>query len=665
MTDSPARYSMTLSLNLLNHLGLNLYSNSAAVLAEVVANAWDADAENVDIVVDLTAKRAIVTDDGHGMTAAEVNLKYLTIGYQRRAAAGGAFSPLHNRPVMGRKGIGKLSLFSIADTIEVHTVKGAEKSGFRMSLAKIRETIESGQGEYHPEEIDSSAISITKGTRIVLSDPRRSFSRVARALRRRLARRFSVIGDRYKFAIALDGNPISIADREYYSKLEYAWVYGGAGEEASTLAKNLKASIPRDTVVTVKNEDESETEFKIEGWIGSVLEVSDLRDEDENLNSVIVMVRGKLAQEDILEECGATGMVTKYLIGEIHADFLDNDAQQDIATSSRQSIVEDDPRYVALRDFMKKEIIAIRYDWTNHRGNAGTSKALQVPELRDWFKTLSTDDQRRARSLFGKINQLTTESEAERRKLLKHSVLAFESFRYKKNLDAIENLTAEDLESVAKIFSEFDDIEATLYHQIVNERVEVIRVLREKVEGNAKEKVIQQHLFTHLWLLDPSWERSTGTEYMEQSVKKEFDEIDAGLTDDEKAGRLDLKYQTASGKHVIIELKRASVVLSTSDVSQQMGKYRSALSKMLAKTGRAREPIECVCVVGRPLRDWDDEPSGRDESARMLMVKHMRVVLYDELIDQAYRAYQTYLEKSQSRGRVLALIQSIEKHDFE
>ncbi len=44
-------YRMTLSLNVLNHLGLNLYSNIPAVLSEVVANAWDADAKVVDIIV--------------------------------------------------------------------------------------------------------------------------------------------------------------------------------------------------------------------------------------------------------------------------------------------------------------------------------------------------------------------------------------------------------------------------------------------------------------------------------------------------------------------------------------------------------------------------------------------------------------------------------------
>ena len=42
-------YRMTVDLNVLDHLGLNLYSNIAAVLTEAVANAWDADAETVDI----------------------------------------------------------------------------------------------------------------------------------------------------------------------------------------------------------------------------------------------------------------------------------------------------------------------------------------------------------------------------------------------------------------------------------------------------------------------------------------------------------------------------------------------------------------------------------------------------------------------------------------
>ncbi|RYF30841.1 MAG: hypothetical protein EOO38_32025 [Cytophagaceae bacterium] len=38
---------------------------------------------------------------------------------------------------MGRKGIGKLSLFSLADTVEVHSVKDGQKCALRMSAADI------------------------------------------------------------------------------------------------------------------------------------------------------------------------------------------------------------------------------------------------------------------------------------------------------------------------------------------------------------------------------------------------------------------------------------------------------------------------------------------------------------------------------------------------
>ncbi len=58
-------YKMSINLNILNHLGLKLYSNVPAVLSEAVANSWDADAENVRI--EITPDKITITDDGHGI----------------------------------------------------------------------------------------------------------------------------------------------------------------------------------------------------------------------------------------------------------------------------------------------------------------------------------------------------------------------------------------------------------------------------------------------------------------------------------------------------------------------------------------------------------------------------------------------------------------------
>ena len=178
-------------------------------------------------------------------------------------------------------------------------------------------------------------------------------------------------------------------------------------------------------------------------------------------------------------------------------------------------------------------------------------------------------------------------------------MLAFESLRYKDSLDALDAVTAESLEGLIPIFATLDDIEATLYHQIVSERIKVIDAFRGKVEEAALEKVVQEHLFNHLWLLDPAWERATDGTYMEQSVAKEFADIELNLTPEEKAGRLDIRYKKTTGENVIVELKKADRVVKATELIEQVGKYRQALLKALRAVGHDDEPIRIVCVVGR------------------------------------------------------------------
>ena len=76
------KYTMSLSLNVLNHLGINLYSNIPAVLSEIVANSWDADAENV--FISISNNEIIIEDDGCGMTTNDINEHFLKVGYQKR-----------------------------------------------------------------------------------------------------------------------------------------------------------------------------------------------------------------------------------------------------------------------------------------------------------------------------------------------------------------------------------------------------------------------------------------------------------------------------------------------------------------------------------------------------------------------------------------------------
>lgn len=82
---------MSISLNALEHLGINLYSNIPAVLSEIVANAWDADAQNVAVTVDKAKETITIEDNGAGMNRDGVIDRFLTVGFKRREAMGRPF----------------------------------------------------------------------------------------------------------------------------------------------------------------------------------------------------------------------------------------------------------------------------------------------------------------------------------------------------------------------------------------------------------------------------------------------------------------------------------------------------------------------------------------------------------------------------------------------
>ena len=657
--DKP-KYQMSINLNVLNHLGLNLYSNVPAVLSEVVANSWDADASEVDIEIE--PGKITITDNGHGMTFDEVNEKYLNVGYERRKHDA-VRTPQYDRPVMGRKGIGKLSLFSIADTVEVQTVKGDGKHGFVMSARKITAQIGAQDSStYHPDPLSDDQITLNReGTRIVLTGLKKRGSQTPTALRKRLARRFSIIGPEHNFTVSVNGVAVQITDRDCFHKLQYLWYYGEESDKYTEFCDSgeLESDEEREGKISVQSEENAEpAPYQVTGWIGTVVGSGDLQDDDDNLNKIGIMARGKLVQEDILEAFTEGGLYTKYLIGEIHADFLDLDDQDDIATSNRQELIKDAPRYQALSRWIKDELRHIANQWTALRSENGEEEARQIPAIDRWMKTLGPDKRRQAKSMFGKIGQLTLE-EDERMELYRHGVLAYESLKYKDYLSALDSVSPENIKKFTTIFAELDDIEASLYYQIIQERIRVIETLREQVQNNVVEKVIQKHLYEHLWLLDPSWDRATETPFMEQNVKIEFDKLDANLTEAEQRGRFDIKYKMTSGKHIIIELKRANRRLSQYELLEQVEKYGEALRKLIRQIGK-NEPVEIVCIVGQPLIQWAN-PEQTERSKRMMETQNVRVVLYAELIAGAYQSYAAFLEKNREAGRVYQLIQEIDK----
>jgi hypothetical protein len=652
-TSASPTFEMTVDLNVLDHLGINLYSNIAAVLTEAVANAWDADAETVQIRVDPSHEWIEIEDDGVGMSIQDLNEKYLRVGYRRRdedAAYGRVTAK--GRPVMGRKGLGKLSLFSISDVIELQSAKDDQAHGFKMSVDGIHQAVAAKQ-PYHPEPLPAGAVTVTRGTKLILRQIKRQrLGKGVAALRKRLARRFSIIGEAHGFKISIDGQPITAADRGDLPKAQFLWTFEGHDLEPSTISHVLERESLPDRF------EAWDSSWRVSGWLGTARKPKDLDDEEAgNLNGIVVFARGRLFHENVLDRLNDGRLYTKYLTGQIEADFLDADDQPDIATSDRQRVQEDDERYMQLLAFLRSSLTQVEKRWNEWRRKHEVEKAKESsPALKDWFDSLGEGYRKSAETLIAKLSALPVDEEEDRKVLYRHGVLAFERMKLR---GSTEELAANigSVDKLLAILADRDALEASLYRDIVKSRLDAIRGLQNLVDEDAKEKALQQYLFDHLWLLDPSWERATGSEIMESRLAEEGVVV-SDLTEKEALGRVDIKYRTMAGKHIVVELKKAGRRMKLLELQEQGQTYVDKIRKILASRNEMSPNIEVIFVLGKPV---DEETSNPDrlKSSMAAISPGSRIVHYDTLIHGAQEAYSQYLDQSKKLDKLEKIVSGI------
>lgn len=647
-------YRMTVDLNVLDHLGINLYSNIAAVLTEAVANAWDADAQSVEITINSDAEWIEIVDDGIGMTVADMNEKYLRVGYRRREEDDThGRTTAKGRQVMGRKGLGKLSLFSIANLIDVQSAKDGQSHGLRMSVDGIHKSVENKEPFYRPDPLPAGEVTVTKGTKIVLRDIKRQrLGRGAAALRKRLARRFSVIGALHDFSITIDGQPITTDDRGDLPIVQFLWTMGEFEPEPASIPKVLE----RETLP--HRFDGWDATWSVDGWIGTARLPKQLDSEDAgNLNGIVVFARGRLFHENILDKVNDGRLYTKYLTGQIEADFLDEDDEPDIATSDRQRVQEDDPRYAQLLAFLRSRLTQVEKRWTEWRRKHEVDKAKETsPALAEWFETLPEGFRKSAETLIAKLSALPVDEDEDRKLLYRHGILAFERMRIRGSTEEFV-ASIHNVDQLLTVLADRDFLEASLYRDIVKSRLDAIKDFQEIVDEDAKEKVLQQYLFDHLWLLDPAWERATDSEIMESRLTAEGVIID-DLTEKERLGRVDIAYRTNAGKHIIVELKKAGRKMKLLELQEQGQTYVDKLRKILLAQEENAPNIEVVFVVGKPLDDEKDNPE-RVKNSMAAISPGSRIVHYNSLIAGAQTAYSGYLKKSRELDRLENIVDRI------
>lgn len=123
--------NLTASARLIMQLGEQLIEDELVALLELIKNAYDADANNVDVVIDTDTVtpygkgRIEIKDDGNGMIPSIVRNSFLRLSTSFKEEE--KSSIYYHRRVLGKKGIGRLSFQRLGNYITVETVPNVER----------------------------------------------------------------------------------------------------------------------------------------------------------------------------------------------------------------------------------------------------------------------------------------------------------------------------------------------------------------------------------------------------------------------------------------------------------------------------------------------------------------------------------------------------------
>ena len=362
------KYRLEVDPRILELLGPNLYTNIYYVLAELIANAYDADAKNVYIIAGRDDIR--VEDDGHGMSYAAGDItKYLNVAGVSRTTEKDSLTKSKKRRKMGRKGVGKLAALSVSENVDVLTVAKGEKSGFVLTR--------------HPENgHELKAIPDAKvvferiknhGSAIIMRHPQYRLHKTLAAVKRNLLKIFPLVDSSFRIHVIRGKESVTIDDFDRSIMGELCTLIT-LGDRFASLGNFVPDSYPKrrnDLVsaqdanilpVTMKANDGKEYEYSLEvlGWIGTYkttrgrkAEMTDFPD-----NFISLFANEKMGEFNILPVVGQNKLNEVYVVGQLHVDLFELTELPDIALSNRQGYKSDDPRYEAVRDYVRKELLA-------------------------------------------------------------------------------------------------------------------------------------------------------------------------------------------------------------------------------------------------------------------------------------------------------------------
>ncbi|XLP07069.1 ATP-binding protein [Alteromonas marina] len=398
-------YEINIDPRILELLGPNLYTNIYYVLAELIANAYDANANNVYIVSDNDS--ITVEDDGHGMSYEVGVKKFLNIAQESRTNDEESFVPGSDkrRRKMGRKGVGKLAALSVSENVEVRTIKDGDKSGFILSR-RVND-------DHKLEPIDEGSIHFLRienqGTSIVMKAPQYKIHKTLRAAKNNLLKIFPLVNEDFRIHVQI-GNKSDVIDS--FEK-EIIQGLGGLitlGEEFSFLHKHFnsqlnlspeeeeklhirKKSYIEKLNLADRNGDEKEFTLEIKGWIGAYRSSRGKKQDQTDFpdNFISILSNKKMGEFNVLPLVGKNALSEVYVVGQLHIDLFEETMLPDMALSNRQGYKSDDKRYEVATKYIRDELlplaISLRTKYSSFKKNkADLEKNKKNKEREEKFK---------------------------------------------------------------------------------------------------------------------------------------------------------------------------------------------------------------------------------------------------------------------------------------
>lgn len=386
---------ITFDPSTIEDLGVRMYSHLPPALAELVANAYDADAENVSLKLnDSGEKEIIVEDDGLGMSFDEINDKFLRIGRKRRTEDETEVTPKHGRKIIGKKGLGKLAFFGIAHEVEICTKKDGKETVFKMAWKDIKKK---KAGVYKPDIIKKDGDCLQPdGTRITLRKVQRKTGFSPEDLANSLSKIF-IVESNFRVEIWHNSHgPTVVSNEKRYDNLK----------------KQVEWRIPDDF--------EYENDYdKADQIVGHLIATEMPISPKTNMRGIVLFSRKKMVNQPEYFSNSESSHFFSYLTGYLEVDFID-EFPDDVIATNRQSLNWEHEETRKLRAYLQGLIRLLEKDWRKKRRKKRNKQLKEKTgvNVSNWFQTLPKDIAEEMESIVVNIVQDSELSEKKQNRVV-------------------------------------------------------------------------------------------------------------------------------------------------------------------------------------------------------------------------------------------------------